>query len=140
MGSAQMVPKGKASAVCLIARRPRGGELEFLVVWNRRFKVWCFPGGKVDPGECLGDACRRELLEEAGVFGVVGGCVYSAPSAVEPDRTVHVFEVGIGPNDKPYEAEPGCPVTWMSRADLLAGPTFQPFYEQMFREVGGRWV
>jgi mutator protein MutT len=40
---------------CLVALRPEG---------KRHGGMWEFPGGKLDPGESLLDAVRRELLEE----------------------------------------------------------------------------
>ena len=38
----------------LLTRRADNGE-------------WCLPGGAVDPGESVGEACEREFLEETGL-------------------------------------------------------------------------
>ena len=66
--------------------------------------LWCLPGGMVDPGETVVEACEREVLEETGlrvkVKRITG--VYSDPDLiiVYPDGGKnHVivlnFEVGF---------------------------------------------
>jgi len=41
-------------------------DLGFLMVYNPKRNGWEMPGGKVEEGESVGDAARREYVEEAG--------------------------------------------------------------------------
>lgn len=51
--------------------------------------LWCLPGGAVDPGESVSEACEREVLEETGLRSRVKRLVgiYSYPDqlVVYPD-------------------------------------------------------
>jgi 8-oxo-dGTP pyrophosphatase MutT (NUDIX family) len=50
---------------------------------------WCLPGGAVDPGETVSEACEREVLEETGlqvrVKRLVGIYSHSDQLVVYPD-------------------------------------------------------
>ena len=50
---------------------------------------WCLPGGAVDPGETVSEACEREVLEEVGlrvrVKRLIGIYSYSDQLVVYPD-------------------------------------------------------
>lgn len=67
----------------LIDRRPADGLLGGL---------WEFPGGKVEPGETLTDALRREVREEVALEIEVGEKLYVVKHAYSHFRiTMHVF-------------------------------------------------
>jgi A/G-specific adenine glycosylase len=67
----------------LIAQRPLDGLLGGL---------WEFPGGKVEPGEALPDALRREIEEELGMTIEVGRFLITIKHAYTHFRiTLHAF-------------------------------------------------
>lgn len=77
-------------------------ETRTKVLLTRRMDngLWCIPGGAMESGESVAEACEREVFEETGlrvrVKRLVG--VYSNPDqlVVYPDETkVHIVVVGF---------------------------------------------
>jgi 8-oxo-dGTP pyrophosphatase MutT (NUDIX family) len=123
----------KWSGICQVSREAADGTTEYLVVWNRKKKVWCMPGGKVEPGEHVTLGALRELQEETGIEAIDFEFLVEMPSSADPTRQVAVYVVSTF-NGVPREMERGCPVTWMTKEDFLAGPHFTPFYDMLLDE------
>ncbi len=72
----------------------RGDDGRFLITQRMADDTlggyWEFPGGKVDPGEELRAALRRELREELGVETEIGAEIQRVVHAY-PDRDVRVY-------------------------------------------------
>jgi len=71
-----------------------GGKVALVKRGNPPFKgMWALPGGFVEYGETVADACRREIREECGIeieLGEIIG-VYSDPKRDPRGHTVSVI-------------------------------------------------
>ena len=85
---------------------------------------YALPGGFVDVGECVEDACRRELLEETGVkagkLRLVG--VYSDPARDPRGHTVAVVYLTRVRSEKAVAGDDAAAVEWIAdwRKEKLA--------------------
>ncbi len=72
--------KGRIMVGCSAIIRDDSGQI--LLTRRTDNGRWCLPGGAVDPGESVAEACAREVLEETGLTARVGRLigVYSTPN------------------------------------------------------------
>lgn len=57
---------------------------------------WDFPGGKIDPGEDIGEAARREALEETGLEVEIGRVHGAAESESPVSRVAYlIFKASV---------------------------------------------
>ena len=81
---------------------------------------WELPAGLVDPGESPADTCRRELLEETGLYArAIYPLGQNSPCPGRLNNRIHNFFVETGECIAGFKPEPGLAVTLMSPADVV---------------------
>jgi len=83
--------------------------------------VWEFPGGKVEPGESLAEALRRELKEELGIDARVGNLV-EAIRHDYPQRSVELFFLRCFLVEGEPAGQDGQDLLWALPEELAAMP------------------
>ena len=128
------------AAVCITRR----GDGRYLCVWNKRYGGWSFPGGKVEDGETPVQAAVRELREETSLEVVPDTYLFPVFEGehniikIDSSRgsTVTVFMVPpfilVG---MAHENEIGCPITWLTREEVMKWSPFASFYEIVFAKL-----
>lgn len=81
----------------------------FLLVQERKHgsSTWCLPGGRVEPGETLVQAARREIQAETGIRILLEGIlrIEHTPMSIGTAR-VRVIFVGRPQDQSPPKSEP----------------------------------
>lgn len=118
----------------------RDGKI--LACGRRTSALWCFPGGKIDPGESPLQAMLREAHEEVGLTLNPASChcIYEGIcTSIDPaDRPywVYAFLCQIDERAAPRNM-PGEPAfQWMSPDDFLRESAFREFNAVTLRHAG----
>ena len=82
---------------------------------------WEFPGGKVEPGEELKDALRRELDEELGIDAVIGRKVAAIQHTYAGGNGVELYFYRVDQFEREIQNRIFHDVRWVDRKDL---PTY----------------
>ncbi|MBZ4681336.1 (deoxy)nucleoside triphosphate pyrophosphohydrolase [Thermodesulfobacterium sp.] len=83
---------------------------------KKRGGLWEFPGGKVEAGESLQEALKRELKEELGIEVRVGE-VLEKIKYVYPDEEIELFLLSVSINGEP-DLKESLEVKWVDLKEL----------------------
>jgi len=119
----------------------RCGHRWLLVQESAHGQRWCFPAGRVEPGETLLEAARRETLEEAGIPIEFEGVV-RIEHTPRPDGTarVRVILLAHPADDTPPKQKPdreSLKAGWFSLEQMVKMPLRSAEVPVLFAYLSG---
>lgn len=98
----------------------------FLLVQERKYgSTWSLPGGRVEPGEDLVEACLREVMEETGVPVRLDGILRVEHTPAPSSARVRVIFLATPRDDtapKSVPDEESLQARWLTLDELAALP------------------
>jgi len=79
---------------------------------------WSIPGGRVETGESLADAVRREVLEETGLEVVVGDLVGILEVPGDPHYVILDYAAAPAGDQEPRAGDDAAAVRWVPFAQV----------------------
>ncbi len=122
----------------------RSGRRVLLVHERRHGQLWFLPAGRVEPGESLADAARRETLEEAGIPIVLEGIVAIQHTPSPTGARLRAIFVARPADDTPPKTQADAEsleARWVTLDELAELPLRGEEVARLCREVlSGRQV
>ena len=85
--------------------------------------LWAIPGGKINPGEQMKDALKREFMEETGIEIKVGDVVYVFDAIDIPDFHYVIIDFAVEIiSGKPRAGDDAEEVKWFKKEELREFP------------------
>ena len=98
----------------------------FLLCQERKYgSTWSLPGGRVEPGESLVDACLREVIEETGVPVRIDGILRIEHTPSNSGARVRVVFAATPRDDTPPKSVPdeeSLQARWLTLDEIAALP------------------
>lgn len=108
-------------AVCIVIFNEKD---EILLIQNRRYTVgrleWEIPAGRIEPGETMEEAARRECIEETGcTLKELKYLCSQNPANGMSDSICHCFAAKVLSESKESDTDEIASKKWISRNDVL---------------------
>lgn len=121
-------------AVCAVILRK--GEKTILTTTRKDSGYLCVPGGKVEHGERMYDAIKREVKEETGLTVINGKEFFrDEVRADDPEGDDYFCVAYIVQVEGVTKPEPGCTIQMSTVEEYLNGSAFQKYDYEMLKAL-----
>lgn len=93
--------------------------------------LWSLPGGRVEHGEYLGDALRREVAEETGLTVEVRDLVGILEVTGDPHYVILDYFAEAASDDEPVASDDVSEARWVPLDEVAAMPCTPRFHETL---------